>query len=306
VCVFGVWTTVCGDFWGIEEAAVVCNQLGYTDVAIPYPQAYFNQGTGPIYLSRMTCVGDESSLLHCQHSASSPSCTHTQDVGVRCALGNECNRTGDVRLADGLTRLEGRVEMCYNGVWSTIDRTNWDVVNSRVVCRQLGYNPFVSSVITPAVLGTGPILFTRFACTSSDTYLYNCTHSLVSSVVSHTRDVGVRCYDNVGGNCMQGQVRILNGIPQVCLSGRDWSVIIYNSFFNRQEAAVVCRQTGQAALGGTVRSVQVNLTTIDPQLSYVNCNGREDSILDCTYEITSTVTIIDSVIGLSCQPPGRE
>ena len=50
---------------------------------------------------------------------------------------NFCN--GDVRLVGGNSVNEGRVEICYNGVWGSVCNDGWDNSEAAIVCRQLGF-----------------------------------------------------------------------------------------------------------------------------------------------------------------------
>ena len=45
---------------------------------------------------------------------------------------------GDVQLADGSDRSEGRVEICINNEWGTVCDGFWDNNDAGVVCRQVG------------------------------------------------------------------------------------------------------------------------------------------------------------------------
>ena len=46
---------------------------------------------------------------------------------------------GELRLVDGLTQYEGKVEIRWNSEWRTICSDGWDENDAKVVCRQFGY-----------------------------------------------------------------------------------------------------------------------------------------------------------------------
>ena len=48
---------------------------------------------------------------------------------------------GDVRLVGGVNEREGRVEICYNGVWGIVCADyGWDGKKANIICQQLGFN----------------------------------------------------------------------------------------------------------------------------------------------------------------------
>ena len=62
----GTWGTICGYSWDLQDADVVCRQLGY-DGALSAPiRVEFVES--PVWLSRMQCEGNETSVSQCSHS----------------------------------------------------------------------------------------------------------------------------------------------------------------------------------------------------------------------------------------------
>lgn len=52
---------------------------------------------------------------------------------------SDCNH-GDIRLISVGNVLEGRVEVCHDGVWGTVCSNGWEQAEAVVACRQLGYS----------------------------------------------------------------------------------------------------------------------------------------------------------------------
>ena len=84
----GEWGTICDQGFEKIDAVVVCRQLGYYG---PNPKVhkstYFGQGTGPVHMKKLNCLGNSDHIGQCLSERPEPESicnTHRKDVSVTC------------------------------------------------------------------------------------------------------------------------------------------------------------------------------------------------------------------------------
>ena len=99
VLYLGTWGTICDDLWSIEDAHVICRQLGFGRALQATSRASFGQGSGTIWLDNVQCRGNETRVEDCSHNGwGVHNCAHFEDAGVVCSAGNTSTYVQKVNL----------------------------------------------------------------------------------------------------------------------------------------------------------------------------------------------------------------
>ena len=63
----GAWGAICPYGWDLNDAHVVCKQLGFARAVRATKNSEYGLWTGRIWLSNLQCNGSEESLINCEH-----------------------------------------------------------------------------------------------------------------------------------------------------------------------------------------------------------------------------------------------
>nr|XP_055046930.1 deleted in malignant brain tumors 1 protein-like [Misgurnus anguillicaudatus] len=286
----GTWGTVCDNGWDLLDAAVVCKEVGCGDAIEAKIGAYFEQGSGQIWMDAAQCTGSEALLESCASTKwGIQSCDHSKDAGVVCTL--------PVRLVNGDNSCSGRVEVLHNGIWGTVCDDYWDIIDGGILCRELGCgNAIVEKTDAFFGEGLGPILMDNVNCIVSDSKLTKCqTNGWGISNCEHYEDAGVIC---------QPLVRLVNGPfngrVEVYHDG-DWGTVCDDGW-DLADASAVCRELGFWNATAIKTSSFFGQGSGPVWVSNAQCTGDEASLKSCPSMVWQSQNCShDRDVGIVCR-----
>uniref|UniRef100_A0A452ETI2 SRCR domain-containing protein n=1 Tax=Capra hircus TaxID=9925 RepID=A0A452ETI2_CAPHI len=288
----GSWGTICDDGWDLDDARVVCRQLGCGEALNATGSAHFGAGSGPIWLDDLNCAGNESQVWRCpsrrwgQHD-----CRHKEDAGVICS------EFLALRMVSEDQQCAGWLEVFYNGTWGSVCRSPMDDVTVSIICSQLGCGDS-GSVNTSVGLreGSRPRWVDSIQCRKTDTSLWQCPSGPWKySSCSPKEEAYISCAGRRPKSCpaaapcadreklrLRGGDSECSGRVEVWHSG-SWGTVCDDSW-SLAEAEVVCQQLGCGQALEAVRAATFSPGNGSIWLDEVRCGGRESSLWDCAAE----------------------
>ncbi|XP_029941610.1 scavenger receptor cysteine-rich type 1 protein M130-like, partial [Salarias fasciatus] len=145
------WSSVCEADLDLQDAQVVCRELGCGAPSVLQGVLYGDVQT-PRWSPEFQCGGHESALLDCRSSGSArSSCSPGKAAGLTCSGVDE------FRLVGGASRCAGSLELKYLGEQRPVVYYLFMVKTAALICEHLNCGSTVS-------LPTGVVPFTCCSC----------------------------------------------------------------------------------------------------------------------------------------------
>ncbi|KAM8777494.1 antigen WC1.1-like [Rhynchonycteris naso] len=285
----GSWGTICDDSWDLNDARVVCTQLGCGEALNATVSAHFGEGSGHIWLDDVNCTGKESHVWQCpsrgwgQHN-----CRHKEDVGVICS------EFLALRTVSEDQECAGWLEVFYNGTWGSVCRSPMEATTLSTICRHLGCGD--SGTLDSSVNfreGSRPRWVDGIQCRNTDRSLWQCPsdpwkyNSCRQSDEAYIICAGRRpkscptaapCTDREKLRLSDGDTKC-SGRVEVWHNG-SWGTVCDDSW-SLSEAEVVCQQLGCGSALEALQGVAFGPGNGSIWLDEVRCRGRESSLWAC-------------------------
>ncbi|XP_069503613.1 scavenger receptor cysteine-rich type 1 protein M130-like [Ambystoma mexicanum] len=212
------WGYVCESNWNKKNTHVICKEIGCGDAA-EAPKDTIREAEGTFWLDEVTCTGQESSLLECEHDGfGNHKCVPQQEVSVTCS------EDIHLQLSGGRSSCAGRVEVYAQDSWGAVCGDDWDPDDARVVCRELECG---EPVTDSENMYFGPPLSTvqmhSLKCIGNETHLWQCGHSSNQQTCGPAGSAQVICSEHkewrLSGRmrACSGELKIGDSVSSVCL-----------------------------------------------------------------------------------------
>jgi deleted-in-malignant-brain-tumors protein 1 len=233
-----------------------------------------------------TCDDGECILMSWRCDGGSPDCDDGSDER-NCEQFLEGNFS--VRLSDGPSAMEGRVEVRYRNTWGTVCDDGFSDVDARVVCATLGYSDVGRALGNRYGSGRGRIWMDGVECSGTESSLKDCRfNGWGVEDCSHSEDISVSCNES-GPVSPAGplMVRLADGTSPFV--GRlevfyddQWGTVCDDGF-EREESAVACRNLGFHSNNPERIPNTFGTSSGRIWLDDVDCGGHESSLSDCRH-----------------------
>ncbi|XP_052696969.1 uncharacterized protein LOC128175386 isoform X6 [Crassostrea angulata] len=222
--------------------------------------------------------------------------------------GDNCTEKNLVRLVDGATPHEGRVEIYNKGVWGTVCDDFWDDRDAAVVCGMLGYSRKNAKGLCCEVYGKGgpQIWLDNVECFGTESDIFHCQHiGWGNHNCDNHEDAAVQCYPSGTGTPVRlvGGQTPLEGRVEVFYNGV-WGTIC-DDYWDDKDTTVVCNSLGFSARNAISMSCSTFGFGNGPiLLDDVDCLGTETDIGVCKHRgwtIHNCNHVED--VAVRCSPP---